>query len=106
MLDFDEDWYLSTYPDVEEAVRAGKFASGWAHFRADGYLEGRLGSQPAVDEEWYLSTYPDIANAVLQAAFPAPRITLWSLDIKRGVYRATREFIQRGMRRAISSPQG
>ena len=22
--DFDEDWYLSTYPDVEEAVRAGK----------------------------------------------------------------------------------
>ena len=64
--DFDEDWYLSTYPDVEEAVRAGKCASGWAHFRSDGYLEGRLGNRPAVDEDWYLSTYPDIANAVLE----------------------------------------
>jgi hypothetical protein len=35
--DFDEDWYLSTYPDVEEAVSEGRFPSGWAHFRSDGY---------------------------------------------------------------------
>jgi hypothetical protein len=64
--DFDEDWYLATYPDVHEAIREGKFPSGWVHFRSIGYLEGRLGSQPHVDTEWYVNTYPDIAKAMLE----------------------------------------
>jgi len=64
--DFDEDWYLSAYPDVREAVDGGDFASGWAHFRTTGYLEGRFGHQPTVDAEWYLSMYPDIAEAMLE----------------------------------------
>jgi len=63
--DFDEDWYLANYADVQEAVGQGKFASGWAHFRTIGYLEGRLGHQPMVDGEWYVNTYPDIAQAIL-----------------------------------------
>lgn len=63
--DFDEDWYLTNYPDVREAVSRGRFPSGWAHFRAIGYLEGRLSHQPHVDGEWYLSAYPDIAEAML-----------------------------------------
>lgn len=63
---FDEDWYLSTYPDIEEAVRQNLFPSGWAHFRAIGYFEGRFGQQPVVDAEWYVSTYPDIAQAMLE----------------------------------------
>ena len=33
---FDEDWYLSTYPDIEAAVKQGLFPSGWAHFRTVG----------------------------------------------------------------------
>ncbi len=64
--DFDEDWYLKTYPDVQAAVGEGEFLSGWYHFRTVGYLEGRFGSPPTVDEEWYLSTYSDIAEAVLE----------------------------------------
>ena len=63
---FDEDWYLSTYPDIEAAVKEGLFPSGWAHFRTVGYLEGRFGHQPVVDAEWYLKTYPDIAQAMLE----------------------------------------
>lgn len=63
---FDEDWYLSTYPDIEAAVNQGLFPSGWAHFRTVGYLEGRFGHQPVVDAEWYVRTYPDIAQAMLE----------------------------------------
>lgn len=64
--DFDEEWYLATYPDVQDAVNRGDIASGWAHFRAVGYLEGRQGHRPIVDSEWYLNTYPDIAQAMLE----------------------------------------
>ena len=64
--DFDEEWYLENYPDIQDAVNQGLFPSGWAHFRAVGYLEGRFGQQPVVDADWYLSTYPDVANAMLE----------------------------------------
>lgn len=64
--DFDEDWYLSTYPDIAAAVSSARFASGWAHYRSVGYLEGRLGSRQIVDSEWYLETYPDVAQAMLE----------------------------------------
>jgi hypothetical protein len=63
--DFDEAWYMTTYPDVRQAVEDGKFPSGWKHFRQVGYFEGRLGAQPFVDSDWYVSTYPDIAKAML-----------------------------------------
>jgi len=64
--DFDEEWYLATYPDVADGVREGLFPSGWAHFRTVGYLEGRFGHRPVVDAEWYTNTYPDIAQAMLE----------------------------------------
>jgi hypothetical protein len=63
--DFDEDWYLTTYPDVREAIQKGAFTSGWMHFRKVGYFEGRLGASPSVDTQWYTSAYPDIAKAML-----------------------------------------
>src|ERR1700754_1605232 len=58
--DFDEAWYLARNPDVDDAVSDGKFGSGWDHFRAVGYWEGRWGNRPVVDTEWYVETYPDI----------------------------------------------
>ncbi|MCK1368321.1 hypothetical protein [Bradyrhizobium sp. 62] len=64
--DFDEDWYLATYPDIQAAVTDGKFASGWDHFKSVGYFEGRRGNRPVVDTDWYLETYPDIAKAILE----------------------------------------
>ena len=39
--DFDEDWYLSTNPDVASAVHAGLIESGLQHYRAHGRAEGR-----------------------------------------------------------------
>lgn len=38
---FDESWYLSAFPDVAEAVRAGVYPSGLAHFLSYGWGEGR-----------------------------------------------------------------
>jgi hypothetical protein len=63
--DFDEEWYLATYPDVQDAIKKRLFPSGWMHFRKVGYFEGRLGASPSVDTQWYTSTYPDIAQAML-----------------------------------------
>jgi len=39
--DFDEDWYLSRYPDVAAAVKAGTLPSGMAHYHLNGRREGR-----------------------------------------------------------------
>src|SRR3977135_1475051 len=63
--DFDEEWYVATNPAGRTAIDAGQFQSGWAHFRAVGYFEGRLGAQPTVDAEWYMKVYPDVAKAVM-----------------------------------------
>lgn len=38
---FDEDWYLATYPDVAAEVRRGGLASGWDHYDRFGRAEGR-----------------------------------------------------------------
>lgn len=46
---FDEACYLAANPDVAEAVRLRKFASGWAHFKRFGRIEGRR--QKVSDEE-------------------------------------------------------
>jgi chromosome segregation ATPase len=40
---FNEIWYLERYPDVKNAVMAGKVPSGRWHFEARGRAEGRLG---------------------------------------------------------------
>jgi len=46
---FDEQFYLSTYPDVADAVRSGAFASGYDHYVRFGMSEGRTASRPAED---------------------------------------------------------
>jgi hypothetical protein len=61
---FDEKWYLSTYPDVAEAVAASIYTSGRHHFIEVGYFEGRRPRHFEVDEKWYLETYPDVAASI------------------------------------------
>lgn len=39
---FDENFYLATYPDVNNAVKESWFSSGWHHYRIHGHHEGRL----------------------------------------------------------------
>ena len=60
----DEQWYLSEYPDVAEAINGGAFKSAKHHFVENGYFEGRRPHPITVDEEWYLLTYPDVADGV------------------------------------------
>jgi hypothetical protein len=57
---FDEEWYLSQYPDVRAAIQSGLLKSGLEHYRRDGILERRLPAKPVVDEAWYLQAYADL----------------------------------------------
>jgi hypothetical protein len=63
-VEFDEAWYLSTYPDIAEAISEGRIENAKQHFIEFGYFEGRLPAQMVVDESWYLTAYPDVASAV------------------------------------------
>jgi hypothetical protein len=60
----DEEWYLSRYPDVREAIAAGHVQSAVSHYRSHGYREGRVPVRPEVDEAWYLLRYPDVCAAI------------------------------------------
>lgn len=40
-IDFDEAFYLRTYPDVKDAVTKGWFTSGYDHYIKHGKAEGR-----------------------------------------------------------------
>lgn len=55
--DFNEQLYLKSNPDVEMAVRNGRFATGWEHYEAFGRREGRSLSEalPATREDKLLS---------------------------------------------------
>jgi hypothetical protein len=61
---FDEKWYLSTYTDVAEAVKAGAYKSGRQHFIEVGYFEGRRPCDFEVDEKWYLENNPDVVDGI------------------------------------------
>ena len=41
---FDEQWYLTRYPDIALAVKDGRIPSGRHHYLWHGFDEGRLGS--------------------------------------------------------------
>ena len=62
--EFDEAGYLERNPDVAQAVEAGAFASGWAHWKAHGRAEGRVVTRD-FDELTYLDLNPDVLRAVL-----------------------------------------
>ena len=64
MPEVDEEWYLSQYPDVRDAILHGRTQSASSHYRKHGRAEKRLPSKPVVDEAWYLRTYPDVAAAI------------------------------------------
>lgn len=61
---FDENFYLSNYPDIKAAVDAGGFTSGLEHFEQNGLSAGRVLVSPLYNEESYLQANPDVAAAV------------------------------------------
>jgi len=54
---FDEDFYLTLYPDIAEAVANGHFPSGRDHYDMFGFAEGRAPCSD-VDKAWYCQAYP------------------------------------------------
>jgi len=66
---FNENFYLSNYPDVQAGVNAKVFSSGLDHFQKIGITEGRTLISPAFDEKTYLQKYPDVATAVKNGVF-------------------------------------
>ncbi len=40
----DAEWYLATYPDVQQAIDAGEVSDAAHHFEVFGYREGRVPS--------------------------------------------------------------
>jgi hypothetical protein len=56
---FNEDYYLSKYPNIREAIAAGSGASGKEHFIHVGFYEGRMPF--AFDRVSYARNYPDAA---------------------------------------------
>jgi phytanoyl-CoA hydroxylase len=67
--DFDEEWYLTEYPDVAEGVKTGAIASGYSHWLTSGRAEGRI-APPGYDEgttfdaAWYLATYHAVRHDI------------------------------------------
>ena len=61
---FDEDVYLSVYPDAAALVGVSRtYASGFEHFIMQGVSEGKL-FYAVYDESFYLTRNPDVASAV------------------------------------------
>lgn len=61
---FDENFYLSSYPDVKAAVDNKQISSGLEHFQRSGLTEGRTLVSPYYNEETYLQKHADVAAAV------------------------------------------
>ncbi|WP_442755961.1 class I SAM-dependent methyltransferase [Methylocystis sp. JAN1] len=78
---FDESCYLAANPDVADAVRSGRIASGRAHFKKFGAVEGRrqkVAEDESVtddnfDESRYLASNPDAQEAVRRGDYPTGR---------------------------------
>ncbi len=63
-IQVDEQWYLTRYPDIAEAIQKGIVSSPQAHFVNDGYFEGRMPFEIKVDERYYLRENSGVADYV------------------------------------------
>ena len=68
-VEVDEEWYRSSYRDVDDAINAGEVKSAKDHYMTAGYFENRFPHAIKVDERWYVEEYPDVASAIQQGAF-------------------------------------
>ncbi|PHR81061.1 MAG: hypothetical protein COA64_03130 [Henriciella sp.] len=59
-VEFDEDWYLESYPDVRQGLEKGVIESLHRHYLRLGYYEGRLPGLKSLDLEKYEELNPDI----------------------------------------------
>jgi O-antigen biosynthesis protein len=60
---FDPEWYLQRYPEVADAIAAGKWLCPLHHYLANA-TPTEFDPLPLFSERYYLTRYPDIRNAV------------------------------------------
>lgn len=72
-VEVDENWYLTQYPHLAEALKTKDIKSARNHFVHSGYFEGRLPCAPDLDEEWYLAQYPDVAEGIARGEIQSAR---------------------------------
>jgi hypothetical protein len=80
----DSDWYLAAYPDVGEAISAGKVLGAEEHYRRYGYFEHRKPYEIKVDEAWYAESYPDVQLAITSNVFESAQEHFDKLGFKEG----------------------
>jgi hypothetical protein len=69
----DDAWYRRTYPDVDEAIKAGTYRDAKQHFVENGYFEGRKPFEMGLNEEWYLTNYPDVKKGIEEGTLTTAR---------------------------------
>lgn len=69
VVEVDETFYLSRYPDVAAGISHGGIRSAREHFVDHGYFEGRLPYRIEVDEAWYAEAHPDLAASIGTAEY-------------------------------------
>ena len=66
---FDEEWYLSAYPDVAVALSKNPTMDARTHYIKFGYFENRRPYEIKVDDAWYRANYKDVEQAVAEKSF-------------------------------------
>ena len=83
-IHFDEAFYFARYPDIKQAVDAGKVPSAKSHYLTDGYYEHRLPYEIVVDADWYLQQYPDVQKAVAAQQFESAQMHFEEAGYREG----------------------
>ncbi len=80
----DEEWYLTRYPDIVAALKAGTITDAWEHYQLYGFYEHRMPHEILVDERWYLDQYADIRKAVDAQVYQSGQHHFEELGYKEG----------------------
>jgi hypothetical protein len=67
----NEQWYLSTYPDVAAALAKDRSMDARTHYVKFGYFENRMPYEIKIHEDWYRANYKDVEQAVAEKRFPS-----------------------------------
>ena len=82
---FEEDFYRANYQDVNQAIVAGKFKTGYQHYLKHGMLEGRYsqftGSANEFHEKDYLLVYADVRELVKNGKYRSGAHHYWAKGI-------------------------
>ena len=71
-VQFDEEYYRNSNPDLASAEKSGQITSLHTHYMEHGYFENRLPCRVDVDVAFYTETYPDVGDAVIAGRVASP----------------------------------